>query len=581
MTEDLHNDIDDLFRSGLEGKEDAPSSDVWAAIAKNLPAIPPPPAPAAPAATSGLSSATIIKGLTGVVIIAMVGAAIYFFGSKNNEGKSDSLTDTSSTQIQSIPGETQSDSENRPSITEPKTEEIDATRVIKDQENKSNGQVTNDMVTPETDEKNSVEAEKNITPTIAGNRNPAGEARLQTITDPNQKTGPSIDRPSVSKTGNITATKTEDDRSIPDAKEKYVVKNDQKLQNIGAATQQNSLVSDVNRNNREEIRKEQAPTGKASGNIERPSVPVKSSNMGIAGMSQQTGVWSGVQKQHPTSPARLPRHATFTEKTPSPAASNSSGDDSKQGGSSLKRNKWTSRLYIIPTYSINMTSMEVEANESFGPRIGREHIEFKETEKTRTTASPGIIAGFELSPRISIQTGISALRNDITISPKQIRAVRDRDGSIRYRLDCSAGSYYIDPKAGSNPSIGDSVKIASSNISMRYASIPVAILVNIGGDRVKLFATAGGEYNILTGKETSTSLSAASSDKVQQVRSEGTRKSYMNGSLGAGVEVRAGKRLSFMLTPQYRFPLSNINEESPVRTSQKTFSITSGLRIGF
>jgi hypothetical protein len=298
-------------------------------------------------------------------------------------------------------------------------------------------------------------------------------------------------------------------------------------------------------------------------------------------MSQQTGVWSGVQKQHPTWPARLPRHAAFTDKTPSPAASNSSGDASKQGGSNLKRNKWTSRLYIIPTYSINMTSMEVEANESFGPRIGREHIEFKETEKTRTTASPGIIAGFELSPRISIQTGISALRNDITISPKQIRAVRDRDGSIRYRLDCSAGSYYIDPKAGSNPSIGDSVKIASSNISMRYASIPVAILVNIGGDRVKLFATAGGEYNILTGKETSTSLSAASSDKVQQVRSEGTRKSYMNGSLGAGVEVRAGKRLSFMLTPQYRFPLSNINEESPVRTSQKTFSITSGLRIGF
>jgi hypothetical protein len=116
---------------------------------------------------------------------------------------------------------------------------------------------------------------------------------------------------------------------------------------------------------------------------------------------------------------------------------------------------------------------------------------------------------------------------------------------------------------------------------MRYASIPLTVRVNLGGERVKLFATAGGEYNILTGKETSTRLSAASGDKVRQVRSEGSRKSYLNGSLGAGVEIRTGKRLSIMVTPQYRFPLSNINEEGPVRTSQKTFSLTSGLRIGF
>lgn len=46
MTEDMHNDMDDLFRSGLEGKEDKPSPDVWAAIARGLPT---PPTPATPA----------------------------------------------------------------------------------------------------------------------------------------------------------------------------------------------------------------------------------------------------------------------------------------------------------------------------------------------------------------------------------------------------------------------------------------------------------------------------------------------------------------------------------------------------
>jgi hypothetical protein len=583
MTEDLHNDIDDLFRSGLEGKEDAPSPDVWAAIAKNLPATPapPPPAPAAPAATGGLSSAAIIKGLTGMIVIAMVGAAVYFFNSKDDANKSEILTDTSSTQIPGTTAETPSETVNRTFDTEPKTEEIDATRVINDQENKSDGRVTSDPENAVTTKKNSVETEKNITPAMAGNKFPAGRSRLQTITDPNQKTGPSIDQHSVSKTGSIAGTKTETARSIPDGKKEHVTRMDRKIQNTGVATQQISLVSDLSRNNQVEGRKVEARTGKPTDHSERPFVPVESPNAGIADWNRHTGVWSGVQKQHPTWPARLPRHAILTEKTPAPASSNTSADASKQGGSSLKQNKWTSRLYIIPTYSINMTHMEVEENESFGPRIGREHIEFKETERTRTTASPGIIAGVALSPRISIQTGLAAFRNDIEISPKQIRAIRDRDGSVRYRLDCSTGSYFFDPKAGSSPSVGDSLKIASSNITMRYASIPVAIRLNIGGDRVKLFATAGGEYNLLTGKKTSTSLSAASSDKVSQVRSEGTRKSYLNGSLGAGMEVRAGKRLSIIVTPQYRFPLSNINEEGPVRTSQKTFSITSGLRIGF
>lgn len=247
----------------------------------------------------------------------------------------------------------------------------------------------------------------------------------------------------------------------------------------------------------------------------------------------------------------------------------------------MKRNEWRSKIYLTPIMSLNMTTMEVEENESFGPRIGREHLEFRETEDTRTTLSPGIIAGYALTPRISVQTGISELKNNISVSPKQIRAVRDRDGKVRYRMDCSSGSYFLDPKAGTSPAVGDSLKIASSEIKMRYLSIPLSVRVNVGNDKVKLFATAGTDINILAGKQTRTSLSASSSDKVSPIRTEGTRKQYLTGSLGAGVEIKAGKRLGIMLMPQYRFPLGNMNEEGPVLTYPKTFSVTSGVRIRF
>ena len=88
MTEDLHNDIDDLFRSGLEGKEDTPSPDVWAAIAKGLPATPPsaaaPSVPGAtpPPAVGGGTSTIILKGLIGAAIVAILGTAVYFMTAK-------------------------------------------------------------------------------------------------------------------------------------------------------------------------------------------------------------------------------------------------------------------------------------------------------------------------------------------------------------------------------------------------------------------------------------------------------------------------------------------------------------------
>jgi hypothetical protein len=263
------------------------------------------------------------------------------------------------------------------------------------------------------------------------------------------------------------------------------------------------------------------------------------------------------------------------------SSTETSGPAAKSEAARLKRNKWTSRIYIIPVVSLNMTTMHVEENKSFGPRIGREHIEFKETEQTKTTVSPGIMAGFAISPRISVQTGISEYRNNISVSPKQIKAVRDRDGKVRYRMDCSSGSYFLDPKAGTAPTVGDSLRISSSEIRMRYVTIPLSVRVNFGNDKVKIFATAGTDFNVLAGKQTSTSLSPASGERVNPVRTEGTRKQYLNGTVGAGIEIKAGKRLGIMLMPQYRFPMGNMNEDGPVLTYPKTFSVTSGIRIGF
>ncbi len=163
--------------------------------------------------------------------------------------------------------------------------------------------------------------------------------------------------------------------------------------------------------------------------------------------------------------------------------------------------------------------------------------------------------------------------------PKDIRAVRDRDGSVRYRLDCSAGSFFIDPKSGIAPNVGDSIRISSSDIHMRYASIPFAIKATFGNGRIRYSAVGGMDMNFLVNGRSSTMLQAGNGEKFRQVRSEGLRSNFIQGMIGGEVEIRIGKRTGLVVMPQYRFALKTINEHGPVKSYPKTFSLVSGLRI--
>ena len=549
MTEDQHNDIDDLFRSGLEDKEDMPSPDVWAAISKGLPSTP----PSAPAATTptqspaigGGSSTIILKGLIGAAMVAIVGTAVYFMTVREKNAVEPE-----------VPVNTTESTEIRPPL---KTGESTSVLPIKAEKDNTapqpqaskNGTETTNQASTETEKTESTAPVKEISAQGSGAQKGAAVKDVLVRVDADRPVNPDM------RTGR--------NRSVAGVKKTPVPAGNlpSLAQGVsGGSFRRPAVTSDIRR------------TSQA---VENTLVPNAVTSNVAATQAEIV-----IDRRNKTSKMKAVNAFRMPAAAPSIQTPLGSGPAVAQKGSApLKRNDWRSRIYLTPMMSLNMTKMEVEENRSYGPRIGREHIEFRETENTKTTLSPGLIAGFAITPRISVQSGLSELRNDISVSPKQIKAVRDRDGKVRYRMDCSSGSYYLEPRAGTAPSVGDSLRIVSSDIKMRYVSIPLSVRVNLGNEKVRLFATAGADVNILANKQTSTTFAGSSSEKVSPVRSEGTRKQYLNGTLGAGVEIKAGKRVGIMLMPQYRFPLGNMNEEGPVLTYPKTFSISSGVRIGF
>lgn len=556
MTEDLHNDIDDLFRSGLEGKEDMPSPDVWAGISRGLPSTPPPsPAttstPPAPAVGEG-SSTIILKGLIGTAIVAVLGTAVYFMTDREHKaaGPDVPLNSTESVAIQQQPKTSET--------TGDLTHEGETDRISLPPQASDNGTKAPDQASTATEN-----AEPTLPDTGTPDQRPESE-RGATVKEEVLQTNagrPMIPEARTLKNSTLSEVKKGSVQAGNDPSSALNIP--------GKSFERPTSASDINRTSApvERLLKPNSVTSKVTATqaeivIDRRN---KTSNMKAVYAFRIPNTTPAIGSTVPAMPAPL---------IPAAAAA-------QKGSAPLKRNDWRSRIYLTPMMSLNMTTMEVEENRSFGPRIGREHIEFRETEDTKTTLSPGLIAGYAFTPRISVQSGVSELRNDINVSPKPIRAVRDRDGKVRYRMDCSSGSYFLEPKAGTSPSVGDSLRIVSSDIKMRYVSIPLSLRVNFGSEKVRFFATAGADVNILAKKQTTTTFAGSSSDKISPVRSEGTRKQYLNGTLGAGVEIKAGKRLGIMLMPQYRFPLGNMNEEGPVLTYPKTFSISSGIRIGF
>ena len=238
------------------------------------------------------------------------------------------------------------------------------------------------------------------------------------------------------------------------------------------------------------------------------------------------------------------------------------------------------RFSITPNLSLNTLNARIQLEEDAGSR--REYLrkQITESETAKLGVTYGIALEVNLSKRISVESGINYSEKNTTIKPRTISAERDREGKIKYRYDCSAGTYYIDPKLGTTLSVGDSTKSFSANNKLQYINSPLIARYQLVRGKINWFQMVGVGANVLVGQSFETSIDNNFTEKLKKLKTSDLKKMYFNGIVGIGIDYNISKRLSIRIAPTYRFSITAMNKNESIKTYPHSFSATSGLKIG-
>lgn len=344
----------------------------------------------------------------------------------------------------------------------------------------------------------------------------------------------------------------------------------------------------------ESIRKEGLRSNPAKGNqadqplpsekAAVPSLPVQeptASSRELATMSKNmpaatlanlpVAVWNKKQILTPSVILNTPAQASAPAEASIPVA--------EKNRSSVNQPRFT----LMPVAQFQSGNVRLDADDRLptGPAFRRE---ISASEKVRFTEGFGVMTSVRLSKTFSIQSGFVTNGKETTIRPKTIRAERRPDGRMRFRLESSAGTVFIDPKSGTSPNPGDSINTLNVSAKTTYVQIPVQLNYHIGNGKVQGFLTAGTGLQLLNDHRISVKLKHDDDDDdddEKRDRDIRLKNSYLNGIIGGGIRWNITRYAGLQLSPQYQFALSPSNKGMVVSTLPRTFTVQAGLTLNW
>jgi hypothetical protein len=234
---------------------------------------------------------------------------------------------------------------------------------------------------------------------------------------------------------------------------------------------------------------------------------------------------------------------------------------------------------ILPIISVNTVSTYIAATEVQSSR--REYLrkQITESEKASLSIVASVSIEVDLNKRFSLETGIGYYEKNTTIKQRTITAEKDREGKVKYRFDCSVGTYYINPKLGVTPNIGDSTKSFYAENKLQYITLPFIVKYHFITGKINWFQLIGGGINMLVGQNLTTEIDNRFSEKLEKIKTRDLNKTYYTALVGAGIDYSLSKRVAFRISPAYRFSLTPINKNENFKTYPNSFSVMGGFKI--
>lgn len=244
------------------------------------------------------------------------------------------------------------------------------------------------------------------------------------------------------------------------------------------------------------------------------------------------------------------------------------------------------QISIMPYAAYESTNREIEDNPET-PTVGmrpRREDDWKKVKQHEEEAIKTPVAGakveFLFLNKVSLTTGVGIASQYNKIKPKLVETELGRDGRIRYRFDCSAGSAYITAKTGNIPLIGDSALSGSSNSRLRYMQVPLLAGFHLQKNKFSFTPFIGATANILLDKQLSTEITYAGVKETQTVTEiEGLQSIYYTTNEGVTIGYKTTRRLSLQLTPYATQALSSMNKNAVVKSFPNGLGIQAGLKI--
>jgi hypothetical protein len=506
MSEDLHH-IDDLFRQGIEGKDETPSPAVWENIEKELDKKDSRPRFLYWWNTRRIAAAVLILATS-----AGLFAGGYYFGVKK-ENKQESTKEKTAT----------------PPVSSSATT---GNQVVEDKPliNKN---------LPE------------VNPEGANTR----ELAPQTNSDaPNAKPMNGKEKDAVQKNTNAlphTEAKTTNPGGVTRSASKPLTESD-KYRPIAATERSYSKLSGT------------------------PADPVQNTTA-FRIWETETVALGSLSGRSPETQKYIPANKTIANHIPLAASAQASGSSSKKSIPVLNKRSASvdlPRFSLTPVAALQFGSNKIVATND--PHAYNVKTDIDRTESQPLSISGGLLADLKISRNMTIQSGIVFTSRTIEIEPKYIKAERNPDGKVRYKLDCSAGTYYIKKSTYARP--GDSALTIFSTNELNYINIPLGLTFHFGGKKFSFFASAGAGLNLLTDQYLETGLSNYSYDSKESIATN-LKSRYFNGMIGAGLTYRPFKKVSFLFNPQYQFALTPMNENMPVKAYPRIFNMQMGMQI--
>ncbi len=204
-------------------------------------------------------------------------------------------------------------------------------------------------------------------------------------------------------------------------------------------------------------------------------------------------------------------------------------------------------------------------------------LEIEKREKSEVSFSGGILIGYSISKKLSLQSGIIYSSSHISIDPTKIYAVKVNASDIKYRYNTSAGFSYILPSFNLSPNIGDSLYTRASKHTLHYISLPLIIKYGFEHNKLSFKPGVGIALNFLTKAVLETNINDGLNTETESItKLEGLQKVSYSLMFTPELQYRVSEKWRIMAMPYFKYALVSVNKKNIVKTYPYNVGLAAG-----